>query len=170
MRRVVFAIFSILFILMIYFVTLDNEKMMVSLDRCVDGDTAWFSLNGKSIKVRFLGIDTPEISDGGNNYSKEALKYSCDKLSNADSIYLEYDDNSDRYDKYNRMLAWVFVDGANLSELLVRNGYAMVRYVYDDYLYVDDLCKAQSKARNDKKGIWGINNNSYIKDYCKKNT
>ena len=26
-------------------------------------------------------------------------------------VKIEYDSNSDKYDKYNRLLAWVFVDG-----------------------------------------------------------
>ena len=43
-----------------YIVIIDTNKISVELDKCVDGDTAWFIIDGKSTKVRLLGIDTPE--------------------------------------------------------------------------------------------------------------
>ena len=141
-----------------------NDRVNVSLLECIDGDTAKFLLDGKSVKVRFLGIDAPEIDD--LEYGKLALDYTCHQLKSANHIYLEYDGNSERYDKYKRLLAWVFVDDNNLSELLVRNGYAMVRYIYDDYLYVDDLCMVQKEAFRDKLGIWNVND--YSSNYCNK--
>ena len=33
-----------------------GERFEVTLDRCVDGDTAWFNVDGESTKVRFLYI------------------------------------------------------------------------------------------------------------------
>ena len=163
-KRISFVVFSVFFILFLYFSMVSNDRVNVSLLGCIDGDTAKFLLDGKKIKVRFLGIDAPEIDN--LEYGNLALDYTCNQLKSANHIYLEYDRNSDRYDKYDRLLAWVFVDDNNLSELLVRNGYAMVKYVYDDYLYVDDLCMAQEKAFHDKLGIWNIND--YSSNYCNK--
>lgn len=37
-----------------------NEKETVKFKKCVDGDTAVFTVNNEDIKVRFLAIDTPE--------------------------------------------------------------------------------------------------------------
>ena len=165
-KKVGFVVFTILLMLFLYFSfgLVNNDRVEVSLLECIDGDTAKFLLSGKVIKVRFLGIDAPEISN--LEYGNMALDYTCDKLKSARNIYLEYDKNSDRYDKYNRVLAWVFVDDDNLNELLVKNGYAMVRYVYDDYLYVDNLCMAQEEAFQDKLGIWNVND--YSSNYCNK--
>ena len=38
-----------------------NENIKsVTLDSCVDGDTAKFNIDGQILKFRFIGIDTPE--------------------------------------------------------------------------------------------------------------
>ena len=148
-----------------------SNRDEVILDRCVDGDTAIFKVHGKRTRVRFLGIDTPESVKPNvevQEYSIDASKYACQMLEKANHIYLEYDGNSDRYDKYDRLLAWVFVDDDNLSELLVLNGYAMVRYIYDDYKYVDSLCMAQEKAYLSKLGIWSNDLLNYSSNYCNK--
>ena len=39
-----------------------SERINVTLNKCVDGDTAWFNLENKKIKARFLAIDTPELT------------------------------------------------------------------------------------------------------------
>ena len=174
MRRIImgiFFLFCVLVIIILYleFSLSDDRRTLVSLDRCVDGDTAWFILDHKSVKVRFLGIDTPEISGDKASLNGESAKdYTCNKLKNATSIYLQFDQNSDRYDKYDRMLAWVFVDDVNLSELLVSKGYAMVKYIYGDYLYVDRLCSVQEKAYRKKLLIWKEKESEYSLNYCNK--
>ena len=71
-----------------------SEKQAVTLNKCVDGDTAWFNLNNSNIKVRFLGIDTPESTNQIEEYGKEASNYTCDLLKSAKEIQIEYDDNS----------------------------------------------------------------------------
>lgn len=139
----------------------------MTLDSCVDGDTAWFIIDGERVKVRFLGIDSPESTKIVEEYGMDASSYTCDLLESANDIYIEYDVNSDRYDKYDRMLGWVFVDGKNISELLVSKGLAEVKYIYGDYKYVDDLCSSQYRAYMDKVGIW--QSYDYSLNYCYKN-
>lgn len=146
----------------------DKNKIEVKLVDCTDGDTAKFIVNGQEEKVRFLGIDTPESINYIEDYGVDASDYTCDILKNANNIYLEYDINSDRYDKYNRLLAWVFIDNNNLSELLLSLGYAEVKYIYGDYKYISNLCKAQENAYNNNMGIWSIGYN-YENNYCIKN-
>ena len=146
----------------------DNEKEKIELVSCIDGDTAKFLIDGKEEKVRFLGIDTPESTNYVETYGKEASEYTCNLLKNANEIYLEYDVNSDKRDKYNRVLAWIFVDNNNLSELLLSSGYAEVKYIYGDYKYIDDLCNAQDNAYRNNLGIWSIGYN-YKNNYCNKN-
>lgn len=168
MRNIIIVIVSILVMVGCYFlIFFRDSKVEVSFLQCVDGDTAWFMLNGKREKVRFLAIDTPEIShdSGGVSdfYGTEALEYTCRMLKNAHHIYLEYDNNSKRYDSYQRMLAWVWVDDELLQDKLVLNGYAYVRYVYDDYRYVLSLCESERKAYEKKIGVW--NTNTYLDFY-----
>ena len=80
--------------------------------------------------------------------------YTCSVLEKADEIILEFDANSDKTDKYDRYLAWVFVDGNLLQKQLISKGYAEVAYLYDDYKYTDELEKAQEKTKEKKVGIW----------------
>ncbi len=135
-----------------------SEKETVTLEKCVDGDTASVILNKKKIKVRFLAVDTPESVHPKKEvepFGKEASEYTCNKLTNADKIEIEYDPNSDKTDKYDRHLVWIYTDGVLLQKELVSKGYAKVAYLYNDYLYTDELEQAELKAKKDNLGIWG---------------
>lgn len=137
------------------------EKTKVKFIRCVDGDTALFQDNKEEIKLRFLAVDTPESVHPNKKveeYAKEASKYTCDMLTNASKIEIEYDSNSDILDKYGRHLGWVWVNDVLLQKIMVQEGYAKVAYVYGNYKYIDDLCQVQAKAIENKKGIWQFNN------------
>lgn len=131
-----------------------NAREIVTLSKCVDGDTAWFYLNEKEIKTRFLAIDTPESTNKIEAYGKEASNFTCDKLTNAKKIEIEYDENSDKTDKYNRDLVWVFVDNELLQNLIIKEGLGEVAYLYGDYKYTNLLQKSQLEAQEKKINIW----------------
>ena len=155
----------VVFVIAVSYLVITNHYVVnITLDSCIDGDTAWFIIDGERVKVRFLGIDTPESINVKEEYGEDASSYTCSVLKNANNIYIEYDDNSDRYDKYGRLLGYVFVDGINISELLVSKGYAEVKYIYGEYKYLDDLCDSQYKAYENKLGIW--DSYDYTKNYC----
>lgn len=133
---------------------------IVTLESCVDGDTArFFNRDNELIKARFLAIDTPETvhpTKGVEPFGKEASDYTCDSLTNAKEIKLEYDDNSTEEDYYGRKLVWVFVDDVLLQDLLVSKGYAEVAYLYNDYKYTPLLQDSEAVAKAMKLGIWSI--------------
>lgn len=135
-----------------------NRKYEVTLNKCVDGDTAKFSFdNGDVYSVRFLAIDTPESvhpTKGVEPFGKEASEYTCNKLTNAKKIELEYDKKAGQKDKYGRLLAWIFVDDNLLQVNLIREGLAEVAYVYADYKYVPLLRDEETVAKVAKKGKW----------------
>ena len=54
-----------------------SERINVTLNKCVDGDTAWFNLENKKIKARFLAIDTPESTIRVDPYGKGASEFTC---------------------------------------------------------------------------------------------
>ncbi len=134
-----------------------NEMEKVTLAKCGDGDTARFIINNEEKKVRFLAIDTPEV-DKNELYSREASEYTCNALKNANEIYLEYDGNSDKEDKYGRILAFIHVDGVLLEKSLIENGLAKVAYVYGDYAHVSELREMENIAKEKKLGIWNEEN------------
>lgn len=147
------------------------NKKSVKFSSCVDGDTARLILDKKEIKVRFLAVDTPESvhpTKGVEPYGKEASEYTCNALKNAKNIAIEYDPDSDKKDKYDRHLVWVYVDDLLLQKELIKNGYAEVDYLYGDYLYTDELKKEQENARLNKVGIWSesMENTELLEKKC----
>ena len=130
---------------------------IVKFSNCVDGDTIKVTLNKKEYTVRMLAVDTPESvhpTKGVEYYGKEASEYTCNMVTNAKKIEIEYDDDSDKTDKYDRLLVWVFTDGSLLQKDLVENGYAKVAYLYGDYKYTNELETIQEKASAKSIGIW----------------
>lgn len=150
------------FIVICFFILTLNiyaaEKYKVTLNKCVDGDTAWFILNNKLIKTRFLAIDAPESTKEVEPYGKEASNYTCSKLKGAKKIEIEYDDNSKKLDKYNRHLVWVYVDNSLLQKELIEHGLAEVKYIYGDYLYLNQLKIAEENAKLNKVNMWKSEN------------
>lgn len=149
-------IFNILFIILTINVY-GNSKEEVTFNRCVDGDTAIFLINEVKTKVRFLAIDTPETvhpTKSVEAYGKNASEYTCNKITNAKKIELEYDNGSTKLDKYGRTLAWIWVDNSLLQKELVGVGYAKVKYIYGTYAYTNMLYDAQDQAKDAKIGLW----------------
>ena len=127
MKKVVFFILLLFNISIVY---ASNSKFKVTLDSCIDGDTARFVIKDEVKTVRFLSINTPEIAHDdivGEPFGKEASIFTCNMLTNASVIKLQYDSKSDKEDKYGRVLAWVFVDDELLQEKLVSEGLAEVK-------------------------------------------
>ena len=75
-------------------------------------------------RVRLVGINTPEIGEEGYKEAKEFVNKTC--LDEA--VTLDVDD-MEQYDSYYRILAVVYVNGTNLNEKLVKEGYAEVMYI-----------------------------------------
>lgn len=134
-----------------------SDKEIVTFSSCVDGDTARVIYNNEEIKIRFLAIDTPEVKHpkkGTEPFGKEASNYTCKRLKEAKKITIEFDSNSDKQDKYDRYLVWIYIDNSLLQKELVSKGLAKVAYLYGDYSYTDILTKEEQKAKNNKIGLW----------------
>lgn len=122
---------------------------------CVDGDT--FKLDDQTI--RLLAIDTPETVKPNypeEPFGKEASTFTCNKLIQADNITLKVDKGNE-IDKYERMLAWVYVDDELLQESLVRGGYAEIKYVHQssvDRSLLTKLKSAEKSAKQERLRIW----------------
>lgn len=152
MKRLVVGIITFLL-----FINVSYALDEVKLSKCVDGDTIKVKIDDKEYTVRMLAIDTPESVHPKKKveyYGKEASEYTCNIVSNAKKIELEYDNGSDKTDKYDRLLAWVIVDGELLQDKLVSLGYAKVAYLYGDYKYTSLLEEHQELASARNLGIW----------------
>ena len=156
MKKILFC----LIVILIPFNINASNKLEVKLDKCVDGDTAWVIFNNEVIKTRFLAINTPESTNKIEEYGKEASEFTCNYLTNTSKLEIEYDNNSDKLDKYNRHLVWVFVDNELLQDLIVKNGLAEIKYIYGDYKYLDILNDSLESAKQNELNLWS--NQEYL--------
>ncbi len=118
----------------------------------VDGDTIKLMVDGKKESVRLLYVDTPESTKTKEPYGYEATQFTKMILERADEIVIEYD--GERYDKYGRLLAWVWVDGVLLQEALTKNGFTKKFYDYGTYKYEEILNISLEYAKRQKEGIY----------------
>ncbi len=134
-----------------------NKQYTVKFHSCVDGDTVKLILNKEIITTRLLAVDTPELNSQNESVKSLAMKardFTCETLKNAKKITIEYDEKSDKFDKYNRHLIWLFTDKGLIQESLVRNSYAKVAYLYNRYKYTPLLQVQEEIAANHKQGVW----------------
>ena len=140
------AIFLISVFALICILTINQVKSQTI--KIVDGDT--IHLNGE--KIRFTGIDTPELKQTCIN---ESVIESCgvtareilvDKIGNNKVECI-----SEGKDQYKRTLAECFVNNESLSSYLVRSGYAFAYRRYSKKFVPDE-----DYARINKIGMWSM--------------
>ena len=116
--------------------------------KITDGDTIKF--NGE--KIRFSGIDTPELSQ---TCTKEGVKNSCGLTAKQILIDKIVDNKvkciKEGKDRYKRILAECFVNNESLSRYLVRSGYAFAYRKYSKKFIIDE-----DYARVNKLGMWSM--------------
>jgi micrococcal nuclease len=127
-----------------------------------DGDTIRVRLDDGTVeRVRYVGIDAPEIAHPQDGIAAECLgpeAASADAaLVDGHEVWLERD-VSDR-DRFGRLLrhVWVARDGADVlvAEELVREGMAEARSYPPDTARDLALERAEADARVARRGVWG---------------
>lgn len=125
--------------------------------RVVDGDTVRVDRGGEEIVVRLIGLDTPETVAPDRPvecFGPEASARTKD-LAEGGEVWLEYDEVSGLTDKYDRTLAFVWLDSDTmLNEVLVAEGYAEEVTYTDGYAHQSDLRAAEARARETGAGLW----------------
>jgi micrococcal nuclease len=119
--------------------------------RVVDGDTLLL-INGE--RVRLIGVDTPETKHPEKpveRFGREAYLFTK-KMVEGKKVRLEYD--WQRRDKYNRILAYVYLmDGTFLNAEIIRQGYGFA-YVKYPFKYLDEFRQYQRGAMENRRGLW----------------
>jgi len=119
--------------------------------RHTDGDT----LRVDGVKVRLIGVDTPEVSAGSECFGTAASARTAELLPIGEPVRLVYD--VDRHDRYGRVLAYVYRlrDGVFVNAELVEGGYATVLTVPPNVAHADAFIALQREARAAQRGVWG---------------
>lgn len=137
-----------------------GDTLPAELVRCYDGDTVTIRLDvnndgrTEELSTRLLLINSPEV-DSNSPFSHEAGERACQLLQNG-HVTVELASGS-IYDKYDRLLTYIYADGVNVQETLLREGLARVAYVYPpNTKYLEEFEAAEALARDKKLGIWSI--------------
>jgi endonuclease YncB( thermonuclease family) len=109
-----------------------------------DGDTIRVRVSGAEFRLRYIGIDTPEV--GQPCY--DAATAANAALVAGQTVYLEKDVSET--DRYGRLLRYVWLeDGRLVNEELVRQGFAAASTYPPDVRYQARLAAAQRAAAAD---------------------
>jgi micrococcal nuclease len=122
--------------------------------RVVDGDTIHVKIGARVEKVRYIGVNTPELHhpDRGEEAGARAASEINGALVAGKQVRLELDVQP--RDRFGRLLAYVFVGDVMVNAELVRRGYAQVMTVPPNVRHADLLLKLQREARENGRGLW----------------
>jgi len=122
--------------------------------RIVDGDTIRVELGGRTERVRYIGVNTPEIHHPtrGEEPGGRAAAEQNRSLVAGKRVRLELD--VQERDRYGRLLAYVWVGDLMINAELVRRGYAQVMTVPPNVRYQALFVKLQRDAREAGRGLW----------------
>ncbi len=116
--------------------------------RVIDGDTIIIDTGHR---IRYIGIDTPEVYPGVEAYGIEAWQANR-RLVEGKEVRLERDVSET--DKYDRWLRYVYVDDIFVNAELVRQGLAEAKAYPPDTKYQDYLEQLEAEAREAGRGMW----------------
>jgi micrococcal nuclease len=122
--------------------------------KVVDGDTIHVRMDERVEKVRYIGVNTPEVhhptrgEEPGGREASEANR----RLVAGRHVRLELDVRS--RDRHGRLLAYVWVGDTMVNAELVRQGYAQVMTVPPNVRYQRLFLDLQRDARQAGRGLW----------------
>ena len=109
----------------------------------VDGDTADVRLDSGPIRVRFYGIDAPEMGQPHGNAAKQRL---------SELIYDKFVEVQPyEQDRYDRLVARLWVGANDINAEMVKSGHA---WVYRRYADAPAYCAYEKAARDLRRGLW----------------
>jgi len=137
---------------------LPAESVELFITRAIDGDTL---LSAEGHRIRLLGVDTPETKHPDRPpepLGKEASDFTA-RLVNGKRVRVVFD--RERYDNYQRLLAYVYIGDLLLNELLIENGLSEAE---TQFPFRSDMKRrfeqAEERARQARVGIWMLPQNS----------
>ena len=143
-RKVILVISVSVLVFLFSYIDVKSQDIKIT-----DGDT--IRINGE--KIRFSGIDTPELRQ---TCLKQGIKVLCgitakqiliDKIADNKIVCIR-----EGKDQYKRTLAECFVNNESLSSYLVKSGYAFAFRKYSK-----KFVKDENYARKNKLGMWSMN-------------
>lgn len=124
-----------------------------------DGDTIRVSIDGRSVAIRYIGIDTPETVDPRTSvecFGREATAFNRELV---EGKIVELEKDVSELDSFGRTLRYVWIErGSQIvmaNEELIRSGYAKASTYPPDVKYQERLGGLEAAARTNGLGLWG---------------
>lgn len=139
----------------------------VTLYQAVDGDTIHVTDKaGTILKLRFLGVDTPESTSKVEPWGMAASKFTKNIVKNCKSLVIQSEGGAATTDNYERYLTWVWYQAEEgedyrlLNLELVQEGYSFGK---TDGLvrYKDVILNAATQARRQGIKVFGETDTTY---------
>jgi micrococcal nuclease len=124
--------------------------------RVVDGDTIRVRLDGRTERVRYIGIDTPESVEPGTSVQCFAKRASAANARLVAGRTVRLVGDVEQRDRYGRLLAYVYrePEGTFVNAALVRDGYARTLTIAPNVAHARELADLARAARREHRGLW----------------
>ena len=124
--------------------------------RVIDGDTIAVRLGGRTERVRYIGVDTPESVKPGTPVQCYAKRASAANAALVAGRRVRLVGDVEHRDRYGRLLAYVYRegDGAFVNALLVRDGYARTLTIAPNTAHAAEFARLATTARRAGRGLW----------------
>jgi len=126
----------------------------VLVQRVVDGDTL---LLADHTRIRLLGVDTPETKRPDTPVEPFGPEASAFTRAHVEGRQVRLEFDKERYDKYGRVLAYVYLDDWFLNEAMLRAGLgrAITNHPYSESMK-RRFRAAEHEAQRERLGIWSL--------------
>ncbi len=162
-KRVIGLVIGLVIVAVGYYTegkTISNQSPpppgMYRVIRVDDGDTIVVDMAGVEEKVRFIGVDTPEVHDPRKAvqcFGKAASEHTKSLIGEG-PVRLETDPLSSNRDRYNRLLRYIYLaDGTLVNQSIIEQGYGFA-YLSFPFTKSDAFAQAQTSAREQDRGLW----------------
>jgi micrococcal nuclease len=127
-----------------------------TVQRVVDGDTIVVRVDGRTERVRYIGMDTPESVKPGTPVQCFAKAASAENQQLVAGERVKLVSDAEARDRYGRLLAYVYRerDGLFVNAELVRRGYARVLTIPPNVAHAAEFRRLATTARRAGRGLW----------------
>ena len=123
----------------------------------IDGDTVDIDINGRTERVRLIGVNTPETKHPTKPiecFGPEASAYLTQLLPKGTAVRIERD--VEARDRYGRMLLYLYLGSNDLfiNLDLVARGYGTPMSIEPNTFHRNDFVRAAAQAEAADVGLW----------------
>jgi len=119
-----------------------------------DGDTIKVKFSsGREQRVRLIGVDAPEMKEKDEECRLRAFWAKRFLFHHLFGREVELSFESEREDKFGRLLAYVWNEKGLVNEFILREGFARAFRVFS-YVRKEDFIRTEKKAREKGRGFW----------------